>query len=68
MVELSNDTQVVYYLDKFSSKHTSYLVDLGKDIALYQRSENGLWDVLLNSYGRTVNRYNHERFDERESQ
>jgi len=68
MVELNNDTQVAYYLDKFSSKHTSYLVDLGKDFALYQRSENGLWDVLLNSYGRTVNRYNHERLDERESQ
>ncbi len=68
MVELDNDTQVAYYLDKFNSKHTSYLVDLGKDFALYQRSEAGLWDVLLNSYGRTVNRYNHERFDERKSQ
>lgn len=68
MVELDNDTQVAYYLDKFTSKHTSYLVDLAKDFALYQRSENGLWEVLLNSYSRTVNRYNHERFDERKNQ
>ncbi len=68
VVELNNETQVAYYLDKFKSNHTSYLVDLGKDFALYQREERGLWDVLLNSYGRTLNRYNHERFDERESQ
>ena len=68
VVELNNETQVAYYLDKFKSNHTSCLVDLGKDFSLYQRAERGLWDVLLNSYGRTVNRYNHERFDERESQ
>jgi ABC-type multidrug transport system fused ATPase/permease subunit len=68
MIELDKDTQVAYYLDKFKSNHTNYLVDLGKDFALYQRSEFGLWDVLLNSYGRAVNRYNHERFDERENQ
>lgn len=67
MVELDNDTQVAYYLDKFNSKHTSYLVDLGKNFALYQRSEDSLWDVLLNSYGRTINRYNHERLDERKN-
>lgn len=67
MIELDNDTQVAYYLDKFNSKHSSYLVDLGKNFALYQRSEDGLWDVLLSSYGRTINRYNHERLDERKN-
>ncbi|MBC99624.1 MAG: hypothetical protein CME63_17905 [Halobacteriovoraceae bacterium] len=68
VVELDNDTQVAYYLDKFKSSSPNYLSDLGKDLALYQRTESGLWEVLLNSYGRTINRYNHERFDERENQ
>lgn len=65
LIDKESDLRVTFYLDRFKENQSSDIIDLSKSFVLYKRPEQGLWGLLLNSYGNTINRFNHERANER---